>query len=159
MSVTLIILLIVLGILLFLVEFLLVPGVTVAGIAGGILVIGGVIMGYHYHGSVIGNFILLGTVVVSVGTIYFALKSKTWRGIMLDSDISSKVDLISPEDLKVKEGDEGEAVTRLNPMGKVMVNGQFYEGKSIDALIDEKTRIVVIRVEHNKLIVKPKNSE
>jgi membrane-bound ClpP family serine protease len=156
MSVTVIILLILLGILLFLVEFLLVPGITVAGIAGGILVIGGVIMGYHHHGSVTGNFILLGTVVFSVGAIYFALKSKTWRGIMLNSDISSKVDLITPEDGKVEAGDVGETITRLNPMGKVQVNGEFYEGKSLDALIDEKTKIEVIRVEHNKLIVKPK---
>ncbi len=77
MSVTVIILLILLGIVLFLVEFLLVPGITVAGIGGAILLIGSIIMGYHYHGPVVGNYILLATIVISVVTLYFALKSKT----------------------------------------------------------------------------------
>ena len=40
-------------------------------------------------------------------------------------------------------------------MGKVMVNGDFYEAKALDILIDQKTRVEVIEVESNRLIVKP----
>ena len=51
MTVTAILVLIALGVLLFLVEFLVVPGVTVAGIAGTLLVMGGVYLGYYFHGT------------------------------------------------------------------------------------------------------------
>lgn len=157
MSVTVIILLILLGIVLFLVEFLLVPGVTVAGISGAILLVGSVILAYHYHGPVVGNYILLFTIVFSIASIYFALKSKTWRKVMLTSNIDSRVDTISPNQDRIKAGDEGETVTRLNPMGKVMVREEVFEGKALDSFIDQRTPIVVIRVENNRLIVKPKN--
>ena len=51
MTLTAIILLIVLGIFLFLVEFLLVPGVTIAGIAGFILLVGGIWVAYDSLGT------------------------------------------------------------------------------------------------------------
>lgn len=158
MSVWVIILLILLGILLFLVEFLLVPGITVAGIAGSILVIGGVILAYHFHGPVTGNFVLLGTAGGSFLSIYLALKSRTWKNVMLHSEINSRVDLVRSEEGKVKAGDVGETITRLNPMGKVMVNGEAYEGRAIDSYIDPKTEVEIIKVERNRLIVKPKNN-
>ena len=42
-------------------------------------------------------------------------------------------------------------------MGKVQVNGEYYEAKSLDRLLDQGTAIEVIKVEMNKLIVKPIN--
>lgn len=157
MSITLIIILIILGIILFLIEFLLIPGVTVAGIGGAILMIGGVILGYHYHGMQVGNFILLGTVIFSIFTLYLVLKSRTWRKIMLDSKIDSKVNLLDRGEFKIKAGDTGVAITRLNPMGKVLIQGEYFEAKSLNKLIDQKTPIIVIKISGNKIIVKPKN--
>jgi len=156
MSITVIILLILLGIILFLVEFLLVPGITIAGIGGGILLIGSIYLGYHYHGPVVGNYILLSTIAISVVTLYFALKSKTWKRVMLESNIDSRVETVSPGQGRVKAGDEGETLTRLNPMGKVMINAEVFEGKVLDSFLDPHVPIQVVRVENNKLIVKPK---
>jgi len=157
MSVTLIIILILLGIVLFLIEFLLVPGITVAGIGGAILMIGGVILGYHYHGTSVGNMILLGTVLFSILTLFFVLKSRTWRKVMLDSKIDSRVNQLDRGNIKVQEGDIGVTITRLNPMGKVLIGGEYYEAQSLNKLIDEKTPIEVIKVSENKIIVKPQN--
>jgi membrane-bound ClpP family serine protease len=157
MSVTLIIILILLGIFLFLIEFLLVPGITVAGIGGAILMIGGVILGYHYHGPTVGNIILLGTVVFSILTLLFVLKSRTWKKVMLDSKIESRVNQLDRGDIKVKVGDIGVTITRLNPMGKVLIGGEYYEAQSLNKLIDEKTPIEVIKVSENKIIVKSQN--
>ncbi|UCG27335.1 MAG: hypothetical protein JSV24_10205 [Bacteroidales bacterium] len=156
MSITLIIFLILLGIILFLIEFLLVPGITIAGIGGAILMIGGVIMAYHYHGTAVGNYVLIGTAVVAFLTVYFVLKTKTWNRIMLKTQIDSKVNIVKEEVPKVKEGDVGEAVTRLNPMGKVIVNGEYYEAKSEDKFIDQKSTVEVVKVLSNKIIVKLK---
>lgn len=157
MSITVIIILILLGILLFIIEFLLVPGITVAGIGGAILIVGGVIMAYHNHGSTVGNFTLLGTALISFLTIFFILKSGTWRKIMLKKDISGKVNVVDQTGTEVKIGDMGKTVTRLNPMGKVVINGNYFEAQSLNLYIDQNTDIEVIKVLSNKLVVKLKN--
>ncbi len=157
MSVTIIIILILLGILLFIIEFLLVPGITVAGIGGAILIIGGVIMAYHHHGLTVGNFTLLGTALISFLTVFTVLKSGTWRKIMLQKDISGKVNVVDQTGTDVKVGDMGKTVTRLNPIGKVVINGNYFEAQSLNKYIDQKTDIEVIKVLSNKLVVKLKN--
>jgi membrane-bound ClpP family serine protease len=156
MSMTLIIFLILLGIVLFLIEFLLVPGITIAGIGGAILMVGGVILAYHHHGTAVGNYTLIGTAVMAFVTIYFVLKSKTWNRIMLHTKIEGKVNVVDKEIPNVKVGDIGETVTRLNPIGKVLINGEYFEGKSEDKLIDQRSKIEVIKVLSNKVIVKLK---
>jgi len=157
MSITLIIIIILLGVLLFIIEFLLVPGITVAGIGGAILIVGGVIMAYHHHGSTIGNFTLLGTVLISFLTVFIVLKSGTWKNIMLKKDISGKVNVVDQTGVEVKIGDAGKTITRLNPMGKVEINGNYFVAQSLNKYIDQKTDIEVIKVLSNKLVVKLKN--
>ena len=157
MSITLIIILILLGIVLFLIEFLLVPGITVAGIGGAILMISGVVLGYFYHGSTAGNLILLGTVGISVLTLYFVLKSRTWKKVMLDSKIDGKVNVLDRKSGQINVGDSGVAITRLNPIGKIKVNEEYYEAQAVNQLIDENTPILVTKISGNKIIVEPNN--
>jgi membrane-bound ClpP family serine protease len=153
MSFIAILLLILLGIFLFLVEFLLVPGVTVAGIAGFILLVGGVYMGYESLGTPEGHYILAGSVFLSVVIIAYSLRARTWKRLMLDSTISGKVSKYEEE--KVKVGDEGVAVTRLNPMGKVLINGEYLEAKSIGPYIEQKKKIKVVKIKDFSVTVKP----
>ena len=156
MSVTLIIILILLGILLFLIEFLLIPGVGVAGIIGAVLMIGGVILGYTYHGVTVGNLVLGATVILSVISLVLVLKSKTWRKVMLDTKIDSKVNSIEKNGKELNVGDTGTSITRLNPMGKIMVDGQYYEAQALNMLIDEGTPITIMKITGKKIIVKLK---
>ncbi len=156
MSLGLIIFLIILGILLFLLEFLVVPGITVAGIGGAISIVAAVVLAFYYHGPKTGVVVLVGTTVIIIITIVFMLKAGTWKKIMLNRSIDSKVDMVHKDEGKVEDGDMGKTVTRLNPMGRVVVNGEYYEAKSMDRLIDQGEDIVVVKVETNKLIVKLK---
>jgi len=153
MSFIAILLLILLGIFLFLVEFLLVPGVTVAGIAGFILLVGGVYMGYDSLGTPEGHYILAGAVFLSVVIIAYSLRARTWNRLMLNSTISGKVSRYEEE--KVKVGDEGVTVTRLNPMGKVLINGEYLEAKSIGPYIEQKKKIKVVNIKDFSVTVKP----
>ena len=153
MTLTAIILLIVLGFFLFLVEFLLVPGVTIAGIAGFILVVGGIYFAYDSLGTSTGHYVLGGTVVLSFLTIYFSLRSRTWKKLMLDSSIEGKVSSYTED--KVHIGDEGLAVTRLNPMGKVLINDEFLEAKSNGPYIEQQKKIKVINIRDFRVIVEP----
>jgi membrane-bound ClpP family serine protease len=158
MSLGLIIFLIILGLLLFIVEFMLIPGVTIAGIGGAISLVTAIVFSFTTYGTKVGFIVLGCTLAVMVVTTVLMLKAGTWRKLMLNTAIDSKVDTVGAQEGKVKAGDRGVTVTRLAPGGKVLVNGEYYEAKSIDILIDPKREIEVIRIDDNKLIVKPINN-
>ena len=154
MTIGAIVLLIILGIVLLLVEFLLIPGVTIAGIGGFLCLISGIVSAYYFKGSTIGNLFLAGTILVSVGTIAFAFKAKTWQKLGLNSEIDGKV--VKFDNEKIKVGDTGKTVTRLAPIGKAMINDIICEAKSTGSFIDENKEIEVIKVFKNQIIVKLK---
>ena len=155
MTIIAIILLILIGIILILLEFLVVPGTTIAGIGGLLLMGSGVYLSYTTYGTQIGHYTLLGTFLFIIISFYFSLKTKTWKKMMLNSKIDSKIDNISGKD--IKPGDFGKTITRLAPIGKAVVNDSYYEAKSIDKFIDENTDIKVIKIVGNQIIVKLKN--
>jgi membrane-bound ClpP family serine protease len=157
MSLGIVIFLVVLGLLLFLVEFMLLPGVTVAGIGGAISMTGAVVLAFYYHGNLVGFLVLGAVVLLIVVTVMVMLKWGTWKKFMLTREIDGKVDLVRAEEGRVNNGDTGRTITRLNPMGKVMVNGEFYEAKSLDKYVDQNVDIEVIKIEQNRLIVKQIN--
>jgi len=159
MSILAIILLIFLGMVLFMVEFFLVPGVTIAGIGGALLMGSSVFMAYRTHGTAVGSWTLFATLLFSILTMVFALRSKTWRRLMLKKSIDSKVEVAGIKDEKIKVGDTGESIGRLAPMGKVMVNNIAVEAKSIGGFVDEHTKVEVIKIGTTQIIVKPINNE
>ena len=157
-SLGIIIFLIILGILLFLVEFLIVPGITIAGIGGAISIIIGVVLAFYYEGPTTGLIVLISTAVLIGLSAVFMLKAGTWKKLMLNKAIDSKVDFVRMDEGRIKIGDKGKTITRLNPMGKVMVGNDYYEAKAMDKLIDQNTEVEIVKIESNKIIVKPLNS-
>jgi membrane-bound ClpP family serine protease len=157
-SLGIIIFLIILGILLFLVEFLIVPGITIAGIGGAISIITGVVLAFYFEGPITGLIVLIATALLIGLTVVFMLKAGTWKKLMLNKAIDSKVDFVKMGEGKIKVGDKGKTITRLNPMGKVMIKNEYYEAKSIDKLIDQNTEVEIVKIESNKIIVKPLNT-
>lgn len=154
MSLLAVIVIIVLGIILLLLEFLIFPGVTVFGIGGFLFILFGVGAAYYYHGVQTGNYTLLITVVLSATVIFFLFKQKTWKKIGLESNITSHNVPFEVE--KIHVGDPGRTVTRLAPIGKVIINDVICEGKSISGYINENTDIVVVKVLKTQIIVKLK---
>ena len=151
---TVVIILIVLGILLFVIEFLLVPGVTVAGIGGLVLTVFGVYKAFNDFGSSVGVWVLIATLMLSVFVIAMSLRARTWDRLMLKTDVKGSVDSVSLEE-DIKTGDVGTCLTRLAPMGKVLVNDIVREAKSIEGYIDEHSDIEVVSVEGTRISVKP----
>jgi membrane-bound ClpP family serine protease len=153
MSLFLIIILILLGILLLVVEFLIIPGITIAGI-GGVALIGGTIyLTYKNYGVMAGNIVLLSTLVLIIGVAILTLRSRTWKKVMLDTKIDGKA-ADSMEDL-LKPGDRGKAITRLAPMGNIQVGEVITEAKSMGEFITVNSDIEVVRVKNKEVIVKP----
>lgn len=153
MSILAIILLILLGIFLFIVEFLLVPGITIAGIGGAILMAAAVYFAYTEHGNTVGNYTLVATLVFTIGGGAYVLRARTWRKLMLNKDIDSKVE-VGLEEGKIQVGDRGESITRMAPIGKVLIKGMVVEGKSMRGFLDQHTPVEVVKVLNTQIIVK-----
>lgn len=154
MSWLLIAVLIIVGMIFILLEMLVVPGTTVVGVIGVAIMIFAVYSTYTTHGSAAGTYVLSGTIVFFIISIVLALKSNTWKKAMLGSQIGGKVNVV--EQNTVMKGDEGKSITRLNPMGKAMIKGEFYEVTAKDGFVNENTDIVVKKVDGNKIIVELK---
>jgi len=153
MTIFIIILLIVFGIVLLLLEFLVIPGVTLAAIAGILMIGGGIYLSYEHYGNIIGNITVLSTLILSVSVLALALKSKTWNKIKLKTEVNSKVSKDEVDEVAV--GDLGISVSRLAPMGKIKVNKMILEAKSTGVYIDEKTKIEIVGIIDKIIIVKP----
>jgi membrane-bound ClpP family serine protease len=145
---------IIIGLIFLALEILVIPGVGIAGIIGFILIDVGVWQTYAGHGMMDGQLVLAGTFVLTVLTLVLSLSGKTWRRLALSTSIDSKVNTIDEENLK--PGDTGKTVSRLAPMGKALINGEFYEVSTNGDFIDQQTDIIVLKIDHNKIIVKRK---
>lgn len=151
--------LILLGILFMLAEIFLLPGISIAGIAGAIFLIGGIVYSYLFIGSIAGNITLAATAIAMGASFFLLLNSKSLRKISLETNIESKVD---NSDLgKISVGDTGIALSRLNPTGKVMVNDLTVEGKSFNGeFIDDDDEIEVVRIDTYQIqVVRKKDPE
>ena len=142
------------GFIFLLLEILVLPGTNVAGFIGFILIAIGVWQAYAVYGRLVGTLTLAGTVILSVVGLFYALKSGTWKKAALKKEINSKVNTINTEHLHV--GDVGKAISRLVPMGKAMINNEFYEVHSKDGYINQGSEIIVKHIDFNKILVELK---
>lgn len=146
---------IIIGLIFLALEILVIPGVGIAGLIGFILIAVGIWQTYAGHGMLAGHIVLAATFVLTVITLVLSLRSKTWRKLALSTAIDSKVNVIDHE--LIKTGDTGKTVSRLAPMGKALINGEFYEVSTNGDFIDQQTDIVVEKIEFSKIIVKRKD--
>ena len=151
-NITIVAIIILLGIAFLLAEIFLLPGITIAGIAGFFFLGGGIAYAYMYMGTVAGNLTLVISAFLLMGSFVYFIKSKSLRRISLTTNIDSKVDTSDLQ--KIKAGDVGIAQSRLNPMGKVFINDLTVEAKSANGeMIDEDTEVVVVKVDWSNIIV------
>ncbi|MGQ1910247.1 NfeD family protein [Marinifilum sp. RC60d5] len=153
MTALIIVLLIVLGVLLLLLEFLVIPGITLAALGGVLMITGGIYLSYDHYGNTIGHLTVLATIIFCTLSLLLALKSNTWNKIMLKTELNSKVEKLEAE--KVNVGDQGICVSRLAPMGKIKLKKKIVEAKSTGVYIDEKTKVEVVGILDKIVIVKP----
>jgi membrane-bound ClpP family serine protease len=154
MTWTIIIILILVGLLFLILEVVVIPGTTVVGIVGFILMIVAVWQTYLVYGSTSGHLVLGGTLVLTLVGLRFALRSKTWDKVMLKSNIDGRANIIPEGSIKV--GDVGISSSRIVPTGKALINDQYFEVCSSGEFIDPENEIEVVKIEHNKIFVKIK---
>ena len=152
MDILLVIILSICGVALLVVEIFLIPGIGFAGIAGIAGMVAAVVCAYHYIGAMAGHITLASLLVLTAIATWVLVRSRMLEKMALNTEIDSKVDLVSG--LDIKPGERGTTISRLAPMGKVNISGKEAEAKSADAFIDQKTEVEVVRVEGNIVVVK-----
>ena len=138
---------------LLLAEVFLLPGITIAGIAGALFAIGGVAYAYTI-GMTTGNITLGSSIVVFGGIFLWLLRSNSFHRVSLKTNIESTVE--SPRNMDLKAGDEGITLSRLAPIGKARFHQITIEAKSTNDFIDENTPVVIVRIEGYNVIVEKK---
>ena len=146
--------LLIIGVILFLIEIFLIPGISVAGVGGLVATISAIVYAYVKIGLWAGHFTLIAAVLLILLALFITLRTNTIDRVSLKSEIDSKVDTM--QGLNISPGDQGITISRLAPMGKVEVNGNALEAKSEDGLIEEQQPIEVVKVLSNNIIVKLK---
>lgn len=152
MEVAFIVGLILLGIFFMVLEVYFLPGISIAGIAGFGCMAGGVVMAYIHWGSSGGTATFGISAIALSGVLYWFYKSKTLDRMALKTEIESHVDPLKGSHVQV--GDRGKTLSRLAPMGTILINGYSIEGKSENEMIDEDTEVEIIEVSNNNVTVK-----
>ena len=144
MDIVIIVSLIIAGLILFIIEVFLLPGISIAG-----LVSAGCLLYANYYafdtlGTIPGCITLAVSAIGVIGITIWFMRSKTVDKLSLKKTIDYRPEPLKGLDLKV--GDEGIALTRLALIGNAEFNGRIIEVRSSGDFIDEKSKIRVERI-------------
>lgn len=148
----LIVVLLIFGVFFLVAELVFLPGVTLGAILS-LTSFGAAIYfaleRFGFIGCIMTLFVAL---VLALIVTVISLRAKTWRRLALNDKVEGKSSHLPNQ--RVKIGDKGVTVSRLSPMGKVNINGEMYEAKSVDKYIDQQKEIEVLGFENFTIIVK-----
>lgn len=153
MDILIIVFLVALGICLIILEVFFLPGITIAGIGAAIFLLGAIYYAFSQLGHIAGLITIGVSAVGAVGGLYWFMRSKALDRMSLQTNIDSVVPTSIHD--QIKPGNRGKTVSRLNPMGRVLIGDQVVEGRALDDFIDEETPVEVERVERTTVIVRP----
>ena len=150
MEVFIIIALILAGVLLFIVEVFLIPGISIAGIASAICLLYANYYAFDTLGPIAGFITLIASVLSCIAIIIWFMHSKTMDKLSLKKTLDYKIDPLKGTHIRI-------AITRLALIGNANFNGHIIEVRSADGLIDENTPIYVERMVEGTVIVRKFN--
>ena len=154
---TWIIVLLIVGVILFFVELFFVPGTTVVGILGFILIALGIYFTYADLGNKVGHITLAATILSLVIIIILGAKSNVWSKLSNKDHISGKANVIEKD--IVKAGDKGIAISDIKPIGKARINEKNFEVRSLGEYISTNTELEVLKVQGNRITVTERKKE
>ena len=158
MTIGLLILIIAVGLLCLFAEFFLLPGLSIAGILGGLILITAIYLAYTMSVTT-GHITLFASFVASGLTFWIGLKRLSSRQFAVHEVVEGRVNVL--EKGSVHAGDAGQALSALRPGGKALIGGRRFEVFSIGEFLETGSDLVVTKVEGSKIWVKaaPSQSE
>ncbi|MDY3069906.1 MAG: NfeD family protein [Parabacteroides sp.] len=149
-EITIIVICMLAAIILLIAEVFFIPGITLAGIAGALCAGGGIWYAYSLD-MTIGHITVLSSIIGFVAVFWFFVRSRSFKIMELNADISSKVTSNLEQGISV--GEKGVTVSRLASVGKARFNRTIVEVKAENGWIDENTPVLVTRIEDNYIWV------
>jgi membrane-bound serine protease (ClpP class) len=156
------------GVVLLALEVFVIPGVTVAGIAGIVALVGGLGMALVGAGATMSVVIgALGQVAISIllaiaGALAFvrALPSLPFgRRLVLETDMTADRGYVSPPESDYRwRGKTGTAVSPLRPAGIAEFDGARLDVVSDGGFVDAGSAVEVTRVDGNRIVVRQSKS-
>lgn len=144
------------GIALVIVEIIFIPGTTIVGIIGFIMMIFGVYHAYDTFGNETGHIVLAGSAVLGAGLTIYSFKAGHWERFALKKTIDSKVNEGKIDPLSV--GQKGKSLSVCKPVGKAEFDGKEYEVSTLGDYLEQDTEIEIIQIDNQKIYVKPLKS-
>lgn len=114
MNILILVLLSLAGVLLLVLELFLIPGIGIAGIAGGGCLVGAVVYAYMAIGATAGHITFFVVLVATAVAIYVFYKSKAIEKMGLDTTIDDMVELAAPGKKITRLQEEAEAIDEAN---------------------------------------------
>lgn len=139
------------GLILFIIEVFLIPGISVAGIASACSLLYAIYYAFDSLGTQAGIITIGITIIGITGITIWFMKGKTVDKLALKQTLDYKPNPLKGVDIHV--GDIGTTITRLTLIGNAEINGHILEVQSADGFIDEKTPIKVCRITPNTIYV------
>lgn len=153
MDLVLIITFVILGIAFFILEIFFLPGVSIGGIVGTLFMGAGIWYAFVKMGTMVGWVVVAVSVVILLWAIWYFIKGKPLDKMALNAEMQQD----NPYNMSnVEVGDVGKTISRLAPMGKVLVNNEEYEAKFRNGFLDRGVDVVVVDIEGNILVVEEK---
>ena len=144
MDIVIIASLIIAGLILFIIEVFLLPGISIAGIISAICLLYANYYAFDTLGTIPGCITLTISAMGVIGITIWFMRSKTVDKLSLKKTIDYRPEPLKGLDLKA--GDEGIALTRLALIGNAEFNGRIIEVRSSGDFIEQKSRIRVERI-------------
>jgi membrane-bound serine protease (ClpP class) len=150
-----------------------VPAAGLIGLAGGGMIVAGVVLGYVNHDPVTGSIVLITSLVVTPTAVFLGLKAfphtPMGRRLILGPDRSGSPAEPQGDGHAAREttgeasdlapGAEGEALTVLRPSGTGRFGARRVSVVTSGEFVERGARIRVTRVEGSRIVVRETPSE
>jgi membrane-bound ClpP family serine protease len=153
MDIFLVTLFVVLGIVFFILEIFFLPGVSIGGIVGALFTGAAIWYAFAKISVIAGWIVVAVSVVALIAAFVYFIKGRPLDKMALNKELEAD-NLYDMSNVAV--GDEGRTLSRLAPMGKVLVNGEDYEAKVRNGFLDGNVSVIVVAKEGNVLVVESK---
>ncbi len=160
-------LLFIVGIGLLIAEIFFVPGFGITGTSGIILILTSLVMAlisrHPTFPDITGAisrvaYALLATFVISLALFKIIPHTTSWKRLVLNTEERKELGFTASNTLELYEGKTGYADTFLHPTGKAIIEGKRTDVVTEGGFIEKGTKIKVVKIEGNKVIVRENNA-
>lgn len=147
----------VLGFILLLTELLIIPGFGLVGIFGLASLVYGLYIAITRLSPILGIIISLASMAIIIGMIRFFPKTAVWKKLRLERAERGSEGFRAQKGLEGYIGKTGISITPLRPSGTAKIEGDRVDVVTEGIFLPEATRIKVISVQGNRVVVRKEN--